>query len=193
VWSSWDEFPYAGESMSNGVIAEYPHTNSVTVDPDTGHVLLSLYLANALAMVDPATGEAEWTMGGERSDWTLPGDDGFAHQHSPVLLDGGGRLALFDNGAGSEADPAEAAIYDLDWDARVATRSFRFDDSGIHRQITTGSAVPVGDAGSVLVAWGSDAMLTQVSEAGEVEWELLWDGDLFGYTAHVDDLSGASW
>lgn len=193
VWSSWDEFPYAGESMSNGVVLEYPHTNSVTVDPDTGHVLLSLYLADALAMVDPATGLAEWTMGGESSTWTMLDGEAFAHQHSPVLLEGGSRLALFDNGAGSEADPAEAAIYDLDWASKVATRSFRYDDGGIHTQVTTGSAVPSGDDGSMLVAWGSDATLTQVSASGEVEMEVLWHGDLFGYTAHLAELAGAAW
>jgi len=193
VWTSWDEFPYEGQGMSNGVVLEYPHTNSVTIDPDTGHVLLSLYLADALAMVDPDTGLAEWTMGGESSTWTMLDGEAFARQHSPVLLDGGARLALFDNGAGSEEDPAEAAIYDLDWETRVATRSFHFDDGGIHAQVTTGSAVPVGDAGSMLVAWGSDATLTQVSASGDVEMELLWHGDLFGYTAHLADLAGATW
>ncbi len=191
VWTSWDEFPYAGEAMTNGVVSEYPHTNSVSVDPDTGDVLLSLYLADTLAMVDPATGRATWTLGGARSDWTVAEGEAFAHQHSPVLLDGGARLALFDNGAGAESDPAEAAIYDLDWDSFTATRSFAFDEGGEHQQVTTGSAVPVGE--SVLVAWGSDASLTQVSLAGEVEWEVQWHGDLFGYTAHVADLAGASW
>lgn len=188
VWTSWDEFPYTGQSMSDGQVAEYPHTNSVTVDRSTGNVLLSLYLADALAMVDPETGLTVWTMGERDSDWTFPEGEAFAHQHSPQLLDDGLRLAIFDNGAGDPADPAEAALYDLDWDTFTATRAWSYDQGGVHTSITTGSAIPVGDAGSVLVAWGSDAALTQVSAAGEVEWQVEWQGDSFGYTSHIAEL-----
>lgn len=191
VWSSWDEFPYAGVSMPGAGYPEFPHTNSVIVDPESGDVLLSLYLIDSLVLVDPATGLSRWQLGGDDSDWSIPEGETFSHQHSPAFFNGHDQVALFDNG--EETDPAEAAVYDLDWDHMSADRTWVTDDGGGHMNITTGSAVSVGDAGDVLVAWGSDAVLSQVTAAGEDDWRVEWDGDLFGFTARIDDLAGASW
>jgi hypothetical protein len=192
VWSSWDEFPFTetvtAMASFNGL--EYPHTNSVVVDAATGDLVLSLYLLDALIAVDPASGSTRWQMGGEGSDWQV--DVPFAHQHSPLLVQDGGQLALFDNGSGDEADPAEAALYTLDWERHTATRTWDYDEGGAHLDVTMGSAVPTAED-DLLVAWGSDAELTRVSPEGEVRWAMAWDGDSFGYTALVDDLAGASW
>ncbi len=192
VWISWDEFPYAGVSMGRGAVAEYPHTNSVTVDRNTGNLLLSMLLADALAMVDPATGLAVWTMGGADSDWEFEADETFAHQHSPLLIDGGRQLALFDDGAGDSADSAEAAVYDLDWGTFQARRTWSYDEQGEHVGLTTGSVAPVNSGGSLLVAGGSDASLSQVSQSGELEWEVGFLGDTMGYSSHLTLLGGES-
>jgi hypothetical protein len=192
VWSSWDEFPYEGLSMSGSEGTEYPHTNSFDVDPDTGNLLISLYLADTLAFVDPTTGLSEWTMGGTHSNWTLPSGTGFARQHSPHLFDDGAHLALFDNGSGSPDDAyAQAAIYDLDWDTRTATRSWMYDEGGVHSHVTMGSVSPVA-GGSALVSWGSEASLTQVSASGEVELEIT-SPDTLGYSEHLSSVAGAIW
>ncbi len=193
VWRSWDEFPYTDEPDPDVTSMDWPHTNSVSVDPETGDVLLSLLRLNTLAMVDPSTGLSVWTMGGDDSDWTFPDGEAFAHQHSPLLVDGDSRLAIFDNGLDDASDPAEAAVYDLDWDTLTATRSWSYDQGGAHTNITTGSAIPVGDAGSVLVSWGSDPTLTQVSASGEVEWQLEFDLRCLGYVSQTTDLGGAAW
>lgn len=190
IWSSWDEFPFTGSGMWGTDGLEYPHTNSVVVDPATGDVVLSLYFADTVIAVDPEDGQTRWRMGGDASDWEL--DEPFARQHSPFFVDGGARLALFDNGFGDEEDPAEATLYELDWATRSARRSWAFDDGGDHFGITMGSAVPT-PTDDLLVAWGSDAELTRVTEAGQVRWKLLLDGDSFGYTTLVEDLAGASW
>lgn len=189
VWDSWDDFAYTGLAVNTDNGAEYPHTNSLAVDPATGDLLLSIYLEDTIAAVDPTTGDIVWKLGGADSDWSV--DEGFARQHSPYLLAGGDQLAIFDNGDGSE--PAEAAIYDLDWDTLTATRSWAWDDGGVHELVTMGSAVPVDDAGSMLVAWGSDAALSQVSAGGEVEWEAGWAGDSVGFTSHLETVAGATW
>lgn len=193
VWTSWTEFPYTAEMVQGERAPEYPHTNSLSVDPETGLVLLSLYLADSVILMDPATGLAVWRMGGADSDWAVAEGGTFAHQHSPVLLDGGTRLVVFDNGSGERADPAQASIYALDHAALTATRTWTYDQGGVHLNITTGSAIPVGAEGSVLVAWGSDAVITQVSVGGEVEWQVEHDGEKFGYTSHLADFVGSSW
>ena len=190
VWDSWDQFPYAGESMEGSDRAEYPHTNSVIVDPDSGELVLSLYMTDTLVWVDPSTGRVDAEMGGDDSDWTFTDGEAFAHQHSPVLLDDDARLLIFDNGSGGNGDPSEAAMYDLDWSARTAARSWSYDEGGAHRNVTAGSVVRVDDAGDMLVAWGSDAALTQVSAAGEVDWEAQWPGSLVGFTSHLASLDG---
>jgi hypothetical protein len=190
VWSSWDEFPYAGSAMSGVSGLEYPHTNSLDIDAETGDLLLSLYLADAIVRVDPTSGRSRWVMGGERSDWRFDDGEGFSRQHSPLLLDGGSRLALFDNGDGGEDGAfAEAVIYALDPDTLRARREWAYSEGGVHQRVTMGSVVPT-EGGGALVSWGSDATLSRVTAEGQLQSVLALDGLAFGYTDHLSEVVG---
>ena len=89
----------------------WPHANSLTYDASTGKIWLSIFCLDAIVQIDLATGNQDWQMGGDASDWSFLGDTAFQHQHAPVSLDGGTQLLVVDNGDAVEGTIAPAAIH----------------------------------------------------------------------------------
>lgn len=189
-WSAFEHldpqrFPTATSQRldPNTGSADWTHANSLVYDMDRDAYIVSLRHQNWVIAVDATSGEVEWTLGAE-GDFALEGGQWFTSQHAARTLRDG-TLLMFDNGNDREGN-SRAVRYALDEQAMTATEVWSFDVGF--------SAGNLGDAdllpnGSVLVCAGgqrdagNDARIAEVTEDGEVAWELGVGDDLWVYRA----------
>ena len=109
-WSALDHVPvteaipdFAESRENNDMLGteedpfDYFHINSLSVDDD-GSLLISARSTHAIYNVDADTGEVNWTLGGQASDFELSEDAYFAWQHD-AQRDEDGTIRLLDNAA----------------------------------------------------------------------------------------------
>lgn len=195
LWSVWDHFTYDGTGAMTNVNGEteWPHANSLSYDPQTGKVWVSLWCIDAVVQIDFTSGKQDWQMGGDGSDWTAV--NGFFHnQHAPVPLDGGTKMLITDDGDESDGSvPVGAfAVYDLDPTTMTATRLWSYNDGGLHGGMLLGNAERLTD-GSYELNWGSGGRLQNVSDGGRLRWQLDFGlGTALGFGEHIEQLGDAA-
>jgi hypothetical protein len=80
-----------------GLVADWTHSNSLTVLPD-GKIMVSVRHLNQIIAINPDFKGIAWRLGGPESDFTFPNpNDQFYHQHYVRMLPDG-HIILFDNG-----------------------------------------------------------------------------------------------
>ena len=190
LWNSWDHYAWNGDGIlsDNGEV-DWPHANSLWYDGEDRKVLLSLFFLDAVVQIDRDSGAVDWQLGGDASDWEVVGG-GFSGQHAPVLVNEGRSLVLMDNGrTGMGPSAAEACVYDLDFDTRVATLRWSFDDDLGHEGVLLGNVSWVSDD-DIVVNWGSAGLLQRISAAGDVRWEVAYPlGEYALFSEHIADFS----
>ncbi|GAB3265039.1 arylsulfotransferase family protein [Nocardioides dilutus] len=213
VLFSWTSAPYASETTvdpASDFHADYAHINSFEVLPD-GHLLASFrHLSSVYKIATHADGahlpgDVLWKLGGRDSDFTFPdGDAGPCAQHTARMLPGGNVL-MFDNGSWAvnsqtlcvdPADPGGPSVartstrvveFQLDEVAGSAEPVRSFSPSGWFA-LFAGSTQPL-PAGATMIGWAAEtrAMATEISDGGEVLWELRDASSglrYFSYRAH---------
>lgn len=101
---------------------DYCHGNAIEEDTD-GNLILSYRHLNSIHKIDRQTGAVIWRLGGELSDFTFIGDNGFSGQHDMRRLPNGD-LSLFDNG--NETGITRGITYSLDTVNWTATLTSEF-------------------------------------------------------------------
>ena len=191
VWSTWDDVPLPSDvsllSTIDGHVADWTHVNGLAWDGTRYWV--SSYSMGALYVIDGATGELEWQLGGDLSDFELAEGEGFGPQHSPELVDGG--VLLFNNRSPEVGGLwSEAAEFAIDTATHTYSRRWTFDDGQGVFTAAFGSVERLGD-GDTFVGWGSAGRLSRVTAAGEVPWQADTPiGTAFGFVHHVATLCG---
>jgi Arylsulfotransferase (ASST) len=161
TWRSWEHLAF-----DEHVICpleshkEWTHCNSLEFTPD-GKWLLSFRLTSTIAIVDPVSGDVEWS-------W---GRDLLSHQHHATWLDNG-NILLFDNGCHRRRAPSFSQIVELDptseeivwrYHGETIVAFFSFMVSGCQR-------LPNGNT---LVTEGASGRLFEVTAAHDVVWEYV--------------------
>jgi hypothetical protein len=99
-WDSLDHVPlgasYVPVTKPGGLPWDYFHINSIQ-PLSNGTVLISSRNTSAIYDIDPATGAADWVLGGKFSTFKLGRGARFWYQHD-ARLQTDGRLTLFDDG-----------------------------------------------------------------------------------------------
>ncbi len=217
--------PYAGPAWGlatiNGTpVADIYHCNSVAVDEDSsspyfGDVLVSIRHLNAVFLIDPATGNVIWKLGGTAftSDdpevsqdapaqhLSITGDSEtqFCGQHdarfvptpTPAVED----ISVFDDHTGC-VGAARGVEYALDTGAGTATPDWQYAQPDGRAVGATGSFRRMPDAandigsGSSVIGWGFSSFpsgFTEVDGAGNVLADVRFtDGDFIYRAIKVD-------
>jgi hypothetical protein len=187
-WSALDHVPVdqtmirlrANDAM-DGTYArplDYTHVNSVTEDLD-GSLLISGRNTSAIYRVDRETGEVDWTLGGEASDFEMVGDAEFAWQHDAQRQDDG-TLTLFDNEAaplvGEESRGLRLALDMRAMTATVVTEYLPPDG----RVSTSQGNLQVRPNGNVFIGWGGLPFYSEYTEDGD----LLLDAEIISGSSY---------
>ncbi|MGH9293611.1 MAG: arylsulfotransferase family protein, partial [Acidimicrobiales bacterium] len=154
---------------------DYFHINSVAVDPDDGHFVVSGRNTWAAYKIHRRTGEVIWRLGGRRSAFEMGRDASFAYQHD-VTPQRGGNYTIFDNeGAPWHKPPSRGIVLRLDEARRTATLVRQYRHSPAVRSDALGSVQEIPGR-HVFIGWGTSAYFTEYDSTGRV----VLDGRLGG-------------
>jgi hypothetical protein len=197
VWS-WDAFDHLGVQYAlNGDVSKAPaavslpdstpvydiyHCNSMQATPTS--VLLSFRHLDAVYLVDRATGDIDWKLGGAPTaeSLTIQGDtrlvplDG---QHDARLWPDG-TVSVHDNATFAGGGP-RVARYSIDAATRTATLVQQIVDPTLPNSTCCGSARLLPD-GDWIVGWGSLSTIAEYSSQGAPVFSLTFGGG-FSYRA----------
>jgi Arylsulfotransferase (ASST) len=160
------------------------HCNSID-DDGNGHVLLSVRHADAVLLIDRASGDTQWKLGGTSSNMdgatilSITGDPEttFSGQHDARFLPNGD-ISLYDDQTWLSS-PARGVEYSIDTGAGTAHMSWEFTAPGGFRSPAMGSFRRYADGDSV-VGWGAVAgdAFTDVDAGGAVQLDVSYpNGD----------------
>ncbi len=170
-WRSLEHIPVSESYFPLGGVYDYLHVNSVDLTPD-GHLLLSARHTCALYKVHRRSGRVMWRLGGKRSDFAMGTGTRFAWQHD-ARFHPGGRITLFDDGAGPRRTEAQSRGLTLVVDHRRRTVSL--DSALQHPQPLLSYAMgsmQLLDDGDAIVGWGNLPTLSEFAPDGKLVFDL---------------------
>ncbi len=192
-WRSLDGVPLTasktGVAEDGGTEEEpfdYLHLNSVTVDDD-GSLLLSARNTHAIYSLDRDTGDIQWVLGGEESDFDMDPDAVFGAQHD-AHRQSDGTITMFDNRASEEIGDSRGLRLDLDMDAMTASVVTEYLPPEPRWSASQGNLQEL-ESGDIVVGWGSQPYFSRYSNDGE----LLLEGTLpieSNYRAYYSEWEG---
>jgi len=182
-FSTWDwRDPQVHDRWNDGFYedlgADWTHANAVRYDEQTDSYLLSLRNMDTVLEIDGSTAQVLREFG--RSGYTFgSGSFEFSFQHDPNWTPERTLLMLSTD---EEVKQTWAVEYLVDPDARVLREVWRHgDDESIYAQYQGG--VRILSNGNRLVNFGSAGVLQEVTEDGDVVWEVRGGtGAAFGAT-----------
>ena len=183
VWSADEHIP-----MSQGVPPASPnnpaaydpwHINSIDVDSQ-GNWLVSMRNTWAIYKINPTTGAIIWTLGGNASDFAIPGDVAFAFQHDGRWRPNG-EISMFDNdccgfipqpsGPPKAAPPihgAQSRGMQIKVDENAKTVSLVTENKLYDLISGTQGNRQVLANGNVMLGWGQQPFFSEFSKTGKL-------------------------
>jgi hypothetical protein len=148
---------------------DYFHVNSIAIDPDDGHLLISGRNTWAVYKVHRRTGAVLSTLGGRRNDFSMGPGTHFAFQHH-VVAHPDGTVSIFDNEGGppSEASQSRALVLAVDQKARSVRLAAQYRHRPPILSEALGSVQRLGDGGrdGTFVGWGDSSYFTRYDGSG---------------------------
>ncbi|WP_299955378.1 arylsulfotransferase family protein [uncultured Modestobacter sp.] len=196
TWRSLDHVPLEetkSELPEDGGTEEQPfdyfHVNSVAEDAD-GSLLVSARNTWAVYDIDRTTGEVQWTLGGEASDFSLGAGVEFAWQHD-AQRQADGTLTLFDNQSEPDIGPTSRGLrLTLDEATRTATLVTEYLPPDPDRLAGSQGNLEQLPDGNVLIGWGSRPFYSEFTADGTLLYDVaLGSGD--NYRASRAPWTGA--
>ncbi|MDG1480711.1 MAG: aryl-sulfate sulfotransferase [Myxococcota bacterium] len=182
VWSAWDALSYTADTPSSG--SGWTHANALNYAADEDAYYLSLHNYNAILMIDRATGETRWTLGGPGNDFDLPKSAIFRRQHQFQVLNDS--ILIFDNGSMSEGY-TEIHELTLDTAAMTATPLWNYQPTESLYTLVLGDVQRLND-GDTLITYCGSGIVEQVSPQAEVRWRLYTPlSVVLGYSTHLSE------
>ena len=188
IWSAWDTLDQlAYNPADGGPNGEWPHANALDYLPEDDAYLVSFLYLDAIVRIDRASGEIDWIMGGDDSDFELAsgGTDIFDRTHQMHRLDDS--LLVFVNGA-QQGGSSYAVEYAMDEQNLEVEPVWEYWSDPDLNCISLGD-VHRFDSGNTLITYSYSGQIQEVTPEGEPNWVLSTNaGSVFGYTIPVEDL-----
>jgi EmrB/QacA subfamily drug resistance transporter len=199
---SWDALQHIplGDSYAsvptNGFPWDAYHVNSIDLSGN-GEFLVSMRNTWAAYMVDIATGEIQWTLGGKKSSFQFGPGAEFQWQHD-VKLGSGSTVSMFDDHCcqltgGGTSVPATAAsrglVLALDHSAGRATLVAQYTGANKFETEYMGDTQPLAN-GNTFVGWGSEPYFSEYSRSGARLLEANFPGHDLSYRETVQPWVG---
>ncbi len=190
VWNIFDDWPEAvWETNVEDDSVNWSHGNAIDYDAATDAWRISFRNFNSIASFDAQSGDVQWVLNGQLSDWTLVTDerDAFIKQHQFEVLDGS--ILLIDDGDVNRGW-SRAVEFSLPEGGGQAEEIWSWKPRPEIQTTVLGDVDRLED-GSTLVMHSTAGQLATITEGGDVRWQLNADlGTGLGYFQRVDSLYG---
>ncbi len=184
-WVADEHIPEAAE--------QHIHGNRAQIDEEAGLAYLNARDLDTLFCIDRASGDVLWRLGAGGDFAIEPADaedPWFRYAHAPTVTPDD-RVLLYDNGHWEERPASRVMEYQLDRESMTARVIWEYpgaiaDDDwytwifGDADRLDHGNTLI--DAGS-LVSWDDQSRLFEVTEDGEMVWELYLSSETGGEAA----------
>lgn len=152
------------------------HVNGINVAPD-GNLIVSCRNTWTVYKVERPSGKILWRLGGKKSDFTLGPGVRFAWQHD-VTPQPGGRLTVFDNGAGDTTVESQSRglLLSVDEQHKKVTlvRQYLHSSPGVLSGAL--GSVQILPDGHVFVGWGDGPYASEYLPDGTLIYDLKLEG-----------------
>ncbi len=182
VWNAWDQMADQAQSNSNWALA-----NALDHDPVADAYTVSMKEMASIVHIDRGSGETRWILGGELNQFeSMEGFEPVLLQHQFDLTEEG--IVIFDNGS-SERGYSQVVELALDLEAMTVDPVWNYVRDPSLLTLTKGD-VHRFDDGSTQVVWSGKGEIQDVTELGEVSWQLNTDGGDFVFIDHAELYRG---
>lgn len=143
-------------AIAAGAFTDAIHTNSVSVCPNDGNIIISNRNQSAVMEIERDTGDIAWVLGGKHNTWDIGALSEIGQQHDArMLIDASGihLLTLYDNRT-EVAETSRGLVLQVDEDNQRVLGAEEYTAHG-QKGDFTGSTRLFGDAQQyVMVGWG---------------------------------------
>ncbi len=184
IWSVWDDFEYSG---STGPGETFSHFNAIDYYADEDAFYVSSLGLGGVMKVDRGSGELQWTMSGDHSDFTLADGDTelFDRNHQFHRLDDA--MLVFVNGD-EATNCSDVREYAYEGDAGEVELAWSYTPDPCVFTFSLGDVERL-DSGNTMVTFSNQGQIDEVDPGGEVVWRLSADmGGAVGYATFMEDL-----
>jgi EmrB/QacA subfamily drug resistance transporter len=203
TWDALDHIPLGDSYASvptNGFPWDAYHVNSIDLTGN-GTFLVSMRNTWAAYMVNLATGNIEWTLGGKHSSFSLGPGAAFQWQHDVRLGVGGHTgltVSMFDDhccqltGGGTSVPatgPSRGLVLELDQSTHTATLVAQYSGGGKFETEYMGDTQPLAN-GNTFVGWGSEPYFSEYSSSGKLLLEGSFPGSDLSYRSTLEQWVG---
>lgn len=166
------------------------HCNSIDTDLERGLVLLSVRHADAVYLIDQATGRNLWKMGGTLFNYdhaqilAITGDpQGAFHAQHDARFEPNGDVSLYDNQTWDATLAARGVEYHVDTGAGTATLVWSYQSPDGQNSRATGSFRRLNGGADNVIGWGvkTGTLFTEVDAQGNVLLNVALAGGGFAY------------
>jgi hypothetical protein len=180
----WDCADFQAEA---GGEHTYCQSNTLFHVEDTDTFLFSLYSDETIIEIDHETGMSLRWFGHDEGSWGFdPTESAFHWQHGGHITAEG--TLLTSSHVDGTSDECVVREYELDEEDQILREVWSFG-VGLEREANVMGEAHRLPNGNTLHNYGSGARLLEVTPAGEVVWEVMWEGDYkLGRTTPVEDL-----
>lgn len=184
VWSAWDH--WSPSDFESPDPHNWTHGNALDYSPLDDSYYFGMKNLGSMVKIDRATGSVLWGINGELNEFTFTdGSAGLELCHQFELLDNGNFL-FFENG--DVRGYSEARELELDIDARTATPVWSYGHTPSLYVFAKGDVHRFED-GATQVVWSSAGEIQDVTEDGEVTWQLNLDlGQVMTFVQVLDSM-----
>lgn len=182
-WNSKDYIAVADtyQPIANQTTIDYIHGNAIELDDD-GNLLISSRHTSEITKINRSTGQVIWRLGGKSNQFTFLNSDMFYYQHDIRRLDNG-NISLFNNRSNKTPIYSRAEEYTIDEVNKTVSLTWSYQTPLQAYSFAMGNAQRLSN-GNTVIGWGSGVpILTEVTSAGEVVFELALEAPLVSYRA----------
>ena len=179
-WHGLDHIPVTASDNLSYQLVDYLHWNAFDIDSQGG-LLMSFRNISTVARLNPTDWSIDWKLGAYGNNFQLDDPDwgSFLNQHDVNDI-GGNRILLFDNSVSSGSQPGYSRVveYEVDTIEMTATRVWSYSHPNEIYSPAQGSVERL-ENGNTLIAWGNanagqgaGTLVTEISNQGEIVWEI---------------------
>ncbi len=186
IWNAWEKLDM--EFLMEELRDDYnvTHGNGLDYVPEEDAYYMSMKAPGSVAKIDRSTGQTQWIINGILNEFTFPkGAEIVQMQHQLERIDGG--LMVFDNGL-QDRGYSRAVELALDEENLLAEQTWEYIRDPSVYVYAKGDVARFAD-GTRQVVWSTSGEIQNVTEDGEVVWQLNSElGQAITFVQILDDL-----